>query len=74
MVTETARTEPKPNWAVLYEVVRGMTTEEIRSDMQAAADITDANVRASLPADVLHVMQEVLDEREYGMSFAGYGE
>jgi hypothetical protein len=72
MVTETARTEPK-KWALLFEAVRSMTTEDIRSDMQAADEITDANVRKAV-ADVLHVMQEVLDEREYGMSFAGYGE
>jgi hypothetical protein len=73
MVTETARIEPKQNWAMLYEAVRSMTTEAILSDMQAADQITDANVRKAV-ADVLRVMQEVLDEREYGMSFAGYGE
>jgi len=72
MVTETAATEPK-NWALLFEAVRSMTTEDILSDMQAAEGLTDANVRKAV-ADVLHVMQEVLDEREYGMSFAGYGE
>jgi uncharacterized lipoprotein YajG len=70
MVTETA---PKQNWATLYEAVRSMTTEDIRSDMQAADLIADENVRKAV-ADILHVMQEVLDEREYGMSFAGYGE
>jgi hypothetical protein len=71
MIADTARVEPKPNWAMLYEAVRSMSTEEIVSDMQAADLITDANVRKAV-ADVLHVMQEVLDEREYGMSFAGY--
>ena len=72
MVTETAAIESK-KWAMLYEAVRGMSNEEILSDMKDADQITDANVRKAI-ADVLHVMQEVLDEREYGMSFAGYGE